>query len=370
MEAIPLVDVRLQYRNLHDELREAIRAVMESADFVLGRDVAEFEREFGEFLGVKHCIGVASGTDALLLALKAVNVGPGDEVIVPANSFVATAFAVSLLGALPVFADCTEDNYTIDTEQVEALISPRTKAVVPVHLYGNVARMEPLLETACRTGVSIIEDACQAHGARYRGKRAGTFGSAAAFSFYPGKNLGCFGDGGLVASNDPEVGRSVRLLRNYGQIEKYHHEMVGHNSRLDTLQAAVLRVKLRRLDDWNRRRRQIADHYREALSEVPVLLPPCGPLVEHVYHLFVIRTPQRASLVQHLQSRGISAGIHYPVPLHLQRPYRDLGYKPGQYPISERVCSEVVSLPMYPEMTEGQVEAVAAVVKEFFSKGS
>lgn len=370
MPDISLVDLRLQYRLLRDEIDEAMRNVVESSDFILGRDVREFEREFGEFLGIKHCIGVASGTDALLMVLKSLNIGPGDEVIVPAHTFVATAFAVSLAGARPVFADVKEDDYTIDPEQVETLISTRTRAVIPVHIYGHVADMERLLDTGLRNGLSVIEDACQAHGARFKGQRAGSFGVASAFSFYPGKNLGCFGDGGLVASNNLEIARSVQLLRNYGQIEKYHHELIGQNSRLDTLQAAVLRVKLRRLENWNDQRRRIADLYREALSEVPVALPRCLPTVEHVYHLFVIRSPKRSALLSHLHSQGISGGVHYPVPLHLQKPYQKLGYKAGQLPVSERVCSEVLSLPIYPEMTESQVLAVAEAVKDFFSRGS
>jgi dTDP-4-amino-4,6-dideoxygalactose transaminase len=370
MPDISLVDLRLQYSLLRDEIDGAMKRVMESADFILGHDVKEFEREFGEFLGINNCVGVASGTDALLMVLKALNIGPGDEVIVPAHTFVATAFAVSLVGARPIFADVKNDDYTIDPQQVETLISPRTKAVMPVHMYGHVADMDPLRETASRNGISVVEDACQAHGARYRGRRAGTFGIASAFSFYPGKNLGAFGDGGLVASNEPEIAKSVKLLRNYGQIEKYHHELIGQNSRLDTLQAAVLRVKLRRLENWNQQRRQIADLYREALSDVPVVLPRCLPTVEHVYHLFVIRSPQRSALLSHLHSQGIGAGVHYPVPLHLQKPYENLGYRAGQFPVSEKICSEVLSLPMYPEMTENQVGAVAEAVKNFFTKGS
>jgi dTDP-4-amino-4,6-dideoxygalactose transaminase len=369
MSDIALVDLRLQYQELKDVIDHALRNVIESADFILGSEVKEFEREFSDFLRVKHCVGVASGTDALIMVLKSLGIGPGDEVIVPANSFVATAFAVSLVGARPVFADVKEDDYTIDPDQVESLISPQSRTVIPVHIYGQAAEMERLLDISHRHNLWIIEDACQAHGAYYKGERVGSFGIASAFSFYPGKNLGCFGDGGLVASNDIEIAHSVRMLRNYGQIEKYHHELIGHNSRLDTLQAAVLRIKLHHLDLWNKSRRKIADLYREALCNIPVILPHCRPEAEHAYHLFVIRTEHRDSLMEYLHSKGIRAGIHYPVPLHLQKPYRELGYTAGQFPVSEKVCSEVLSLPIYPEMTEVQVALVAQAVKDFFVKG-
>jgi len=366
MPGIPLVDLKTQYQNLKIEIRAAIQAVMDRTDFVLGQDVELFEGEFARFVGVKHAAGVASGTDALTLILRALDVAPGDEVILPVNTFAATAFSVSLCGARPVFADVNEDDFNLDVDQASSLVMPKTRAIVPVHLFGRVADMDSLLTPARKAGIPVVEDACQAHGSSRGGKSAGGLGTAAAFSFYPGKNLGAYGDGGAVTTNDEWIAHKVRMLRNYGQPKKYHHDLLGCNSRLDTIQAAVLRVKLRYLDRWNRKRRELAALYREALADAPVIPPSDPDEGGHVYHVFAIRTQMRDALLDHLHNRGIGAGIHYPVPLHLQKPYRGLGYVPGDFPVAERLCQEILSLPIYPEMTEYQVHRVADAVIGFF----
>jgi dTDP-4-amino-4,6-dideoxygalactose transaminase len=361
---IPLVELAGQYRMLRDEILPAMDGVMSQAQFILGEDLTRFEEEFAAFCGARYCVGVASGLDALQLALRAVGVGPGDEVITAANTFIASALAVTHTGATPVLADVRADDFNLDPEAVERAITPRTRAILPVHLYGQPARMDEITYIARRHGLKVVEDACQAHGARYGGGRAGALGDAGCFSFYPGKNLGAYGDGGAVVTDDPQVAERLRLDRNYGSRVKYVHDSAGFNSRLDTLQAAVLRIKLRRLDGWNARRRELAALYRELLADADVLLPAEMRGLEHVYHLFVIRHPERDRLIADLHARGIGAGVHYPVPIHEQAPYANVRTVPDGAPVSTMLSREILSLPLYPEMTDEQVAEVAGAVRE------
>jgi dTDP-4-amino-4,6-dideoxygalactose transaminase len=360
---IPLVELAGQYRMLRDEILPAMDGVMSQAQFILGDEVTRFEEEFAAFCGARHCVGVASGLDALMLALRAVGVGPGDEVITAANTFIASALAITHAGATPVLVDVRNDDFNLDPQAVERAITPRTKAILPVHLYGQPARMDEIMDIARRHGLRVVEDACQAHGARYGAARAGAIGDAGCFSFYPGKNLGGYGDGGAVVTNDPQVAERLRLDRNYGSRVKYVHESDGYNSRLDTLQAAVLRIKLRRLEEWNERRRTLAALYRELLADADVLLPAEMRGVEHVWHLFVIRHPERDRLLADLHARGIGAGVHYPIPIHQQAPYAGVRTVPEGAPLSTLLAGQILSLPLYPEMTEAQVAEVAHAVR-------
>jgi dTDP-4-amino-4,6-dideoxygalactose transaminase len=362
---VPFVDLAAQYAAIREEVDAAIAEVLKGTDFILGRDVGLFEAEFAAYCGVAGAMAVDSGTSALELALRAYGIGSGDEVITAANTFIATALAISYTGATPVLVDADPQTHTLGVSLLERAITPRTKAIIPVHLYGQPADMDPILEIARKHQLVVIEDACQAHGARYKGRRAGSLGHAAAFSFYPAKNLGAYGDGGMVVSNDAQVIDAVKMLRNYGQRAKYHHELRGYNHRLDTLQAAVLRVKLRHLDAWNAARRQHARLYRELLADCPVELPIEADYAEPVYHLYVMRTRDRERLRRYLDERGISTGIHYPIPIHLQPAYRDLGYPQEAFPVTERYAAEILSLPMYAELTPHLVECVASAIKDF-----
>jgi dTDP-4-amino-4,6-dideoxygalactose transaminase len=366
MMKVPFIDLPAQHRALQQELNEAIAPVMERSDFALGKDVAAFEEEFAAFCGVQYAVGVDSGLAALELSLRALGIGPGDEVIVPAHTFVATAAAVTFAGARPVLVDVDERTYNLDVTQVEAAITPHTRAILPVHLYGLPADMEAVLALARKHGLFVVEDACQAHGAFYKGKRAGSLGHAAAFSFYPTKNLGGCGDGGIVVTDDAAVAEQVRAMRNCGQREKYIHELPPFNHRMDTLQAAILRVKLRYLESWIEARRRNAALYTQLLAGSDLVTPVEAPGATHVYHLYVIRTTRRDGLLAHLQQQGIGAAIHYPVPIHLQPFYAGNGFRPGQFPVTERVCDQVLSLPMFPELTESQVEYVVTQVHRFF----
>jgi dTDP-4-amino-4,6-dideoxygalactose transaminase len=367
-DQIPFVDLSAQYEAIAGEIEQAISGVLRRTDFILGGDVEQFEREFAEYSETSFAVGIDSGTSAIEMALRAYGIGPGDEVITVANSFIATALAISYTGARPVLVDVDPRTYNMDLSLLEGAITPRTKAVVPVHLYGQPVDMEPVLEIAGERGLVVIEDACQAHGARYNGKRVGSLGHAAAFSFYPGKNLGAYGDGGLVVTSDEQTADSLRMLRNYGQRQKYHHLLQGFNRRLDTLQAAVLRVKLPYLDGWNAARRRHAAQYNELLESAEVGMPFEPGYSESVYHLYVIRVADRDGLAAHLKERGVSAGIHYPVPIHLQPAYSELGYSAGSFPVSEQAAHEILSLPMYAELTEGQIEHVAEAVREFVQR--
>lgn len=363
MPDIPFGDLKRQTAALRGELEAAVMRVLDSGWYVLGKEVAAFEAEFAAFCGARHAVGVANGTEAIQLALLALGVGPGDEVITVPNAGVPGVAAIVLTGACPVLVDVDEDSCNMDPAGLEAAITPRTRAVLPVHLYGRTAALAPLLEIAGRHGVAVVEDCAQSHGARYAGRVTGTLGRVGCFSFYPTKNLGACGDGGAVITDDDDLAQRLRRLRVYGWSRKYYSETPGGtNSRLDELQAALLRVKLRHLEEWNGARRQRAAWYGE-------LLPgrPAGPLPgeDHVYHLYVVRSPRRDALQAYLRARGIGTDVHYPLPAHLQPVYRPLGYAEGAFPVSERLAREVLSLPMYPELTCAEVEAVAAAVRSF-----
>jgi dTDP-4-amino-4,6-dideoxygalactose transaminase len=364
-DRLPLVDLAAQRDAIAGELGAAVERALARTDWILGAEVAEFESEFAAYCGVEGAAGVDCGMSALELSLRALDVGPGDEVITAANTFIATAFAISNAGATPVLVDADPDRYTIEPALVEQAITGRTKAIVPVHLYGQLADMEALLAIADRHGLVVVEDACQAHGARLDGRRAGSFGDAAAFSFYPSKNLGAFGDGGIVVSNNELLLERVRLLRNYGQREKYRHDVVGFNRRLDTIQAAMLRTKLPHLDSWNARRRDAADLYGSLLTEIEIAPPSVASAVESVWHLYVIEVEHRDELRVHLGQAGIDTGIHYPVPIHLQPAYMSLGHTTGAFPVSERAAHRIVSLPMYPELSSRAIERVVDVIADF-----
>ncbi|HEY2159526.1 MAG TPA: DegT/DnrJ/EryC1/StrS family aminotransferase, partial [Isosphaeraceae bacterium] len=364
---IPLVDLKAQYRSIKPEVDAAVAGVMERCDFILGPAVGEFEREFARFVGAEHCVSVASGTDALWMAMQALGIGPGDKVLIPANTFIATALAVSDAGATPVLVDMDPATYNIDVDAARKALVPGVKAIVPVHLYGQPADMRGVLDLAREQGLIVIEDAAQAHGAVPEDGRCGTMGVASGFSFYPGKNLGAYGDGGAVCTSDGALAERMRKLRNWGGTVKYHHPERGFNSRLDTIQAAVLGVKLRHLADWNRRRRQVAAWYREALAPMQdrVELPAEAPgTVEHVYHLYVLRLRKgdRDAVLRRLNERGVGAGIHYPIPVHLQGAYADLGLGPGSFPEAEAAAKSILSLPIYAELTREQVDVVAAAL--------
>lgn len=363
---VPFVDLQTQHRVLSKDLDQAIHNVMARGDFALGEDVTRFEEEFAAFCGTRFAVGVDSGLSALDLSLRALGVGAGDEVIVPAHTFIATAAAATFAGAHPVFVDVSANTYNIDVSKIEAAITPRTKAIIPVHLYGLPAEMSEIMALADRYGLVVIEDACQAHGASYKGQRTGSIGHAAAFSFYPTKNLGGCGDGGMMVTNDENVAEQVRALRNCGQKEKYIHELAPFNHRLDTLQAAILRVKLQHLDEWIAARRSHAALYTELLSEIGEVAVPVEPAnTTHVYHLYVLWTRDRDALRSYLQEQGIATGIHYPIPIHLQPFYAGNGFQRGQFPITEKLCEGIVSLPMFPEMTDEQVQYVAEKVIAF-----
>jgi len=363
--SIPLVDLAAQHAEIAQEVSAGLAALFEASDFIGGKAVEEFERDYCETLGVPHCIGVANGTDALELALRAADVGPGDEVIVPANTFVATVGAVRRAGAKPVLADVDDECLLLDSHPVLAASSPRTKAIVPVHLYGQVAPIEELSASAAATGIAIIEDAAQAQGATRHGRPAGSFGVAAGTSFYPGKNLGAYGDAGAVLTVDANLARRVRLMRDHGSERKYDHEIVGWNSRLDTLQAIVLQAKLRRLARWNAARQVAAARYDSLLAEIPqVRVPVTMSGNVHVWHLYVVRVPERDRVLAALQAAGIGASIHYPTPIHLTGAYRSLGYGPGSFPVAEAAAEEILSLPLYPHITAVQQERVVAELKE------
>jgi dTDP-4-amino-4,6-dideoxygalactose transaminase len=372
--AVPFVDLQAQYRAIKAEVDEAIRRVLDSSAFILGREVEAFERAFSEYVGARECVGVSNGTAAIQLALTACGVGAGDEVIVPANTFFATAEAVSTAGATPVFVDCDPVTYNIDAARIEAAVTPRTRAVIPVHLYGQPADLDAVFEVAKRHNLIVIEDAAQAHGARYKGKRVGARGRASCFSFYPGKNLGAYGEGGAVTTDDAEVARRVRMLRDHGSEQKYRHEIVGYNFRLEGIQGAVLNVKLKHLDGWNESRRAHAARYRELLAPLAsagaVTLPREASDVEHVYHLFVIQTEARDALQRYLSAAGVQTGIHYPVPVHLQPAYASLKYKEGDFPSAESQSRRVLSLPMFAELTGRQIKYVADAVADFCAHSS
>ncbi|MFH1942974.1 MAG: DegT/DnrJ/EryC1/StrS family aminotransferase [bacterium] len=359
------LDLKRQYTNHQKEIDDAIRSVFDNGWFVLGEHVCQFEAEFARYLGAGHGVGVGSGTEAIHLALLACGVKAGDEVITVPNTAVPTVSAITFANATPKFVDIDPNTYTMNHELLESAITPRTRVILPVHLYGQAADMDPILKIAKKYDLKVIEDACQAHGAEYKGKKAGSLGDMGCFSFYPSKNLGCYGDGGFVCTNDERLAQAVRYLRNYGQADRYIHVTKGYNSRLDEIQAAVLRVKLKKLDGWNDLRRELAHDYNALLKHSDLMLPKESAYSRHVYHLYVVRSRQREQLQDFLGKRGIQTIIHYPIPIYLQESYSDLGMRSGTLPEAERAAKEILSLPLYPEITKEEMEEVARGIYEF-----
>jgi dTDP-4-amino-4,6-dideoxygalactose transaminase len=362
---VPFVDLRTQYHSIKPEIDSAVIRLLESGQFVLGQEVAAFEQEFAGYCQAQHGIGVNSGTSALHLALLAAGIGPGDEVITVPCTFVATVAAIVYTGARPVFVDVDPGSATMDVSQIEQAITPRTKAILPVHLYGLPADMDPILQIARTHGLRVIEDAAQAHGAEYKGRRVGAIGDMGCFSFYPGKNLGAYGEGGMIVTNDAEYARTLRMLRDWGQERKYHHVLKGYNYRLEGIQGAILRVKLRHLEAWTEARRARAAQYDDLLRDSGAIIPGATPGSRHVYHVYAVRLPRRDALQQHLNGQGVQTGIHYPIPVHLQDAYADLGCTAGDFPCAEQISRETLSLPMYPELPADDVAMIADLVCRF-----
>jgi dTDP-4-amino-4,6-dideoxygalactose transaminase len=359
---IPLADLKTQYHSIKAEIDAAISGVLESSQFILGREVAAFEEAFAEYCGGRYAIAVNSGTSALHLALLAAGIGEGDEVITVPYSFVATAASIRYTGAKPVFVDIDAASFNIDVNAIEAAITPRTKAIMPVHLFGQPADMDPILDIARRHNLLVIEDAAQAHGAEYKGRRVGSIGDFGCFSFYPGKNLGAYGEGGAVVTNNPEAVRTIRLLRNWGQEESYKHILRGYNYRMEGLQGAILRVKLKYLPQWTEARRAHGEAYNRLLAGTSVITPAVMPYARHVFHVYALRAPNRQALQSALTAAGVQTAVYYPIAIHMLDAHKDLGYRRGQFPVSERLCEEELSLPVYPELTERQIETIAGVV--------
>jgi dTDP-4-amino-4,6-dideoxygalactose transaminase len=360
---IPFVDLKSQYRSIKTEIARAIHQVLDESQYILGPAVSAFERDFAAFCTTREAIGVNSGTSALHLALLAAGVRAGDEVITVPFTFVATVAAIEYAGARPVLVDVEPDYWTMDPAKLAAAITPRTKAIVPVHLYGQPADMDPILAIAQQHGIPVIEDACQSHGSEYHGRRCGSMGQIGCFSFYPGKNLGAYGEGGAVVTNDPEVATRIRLLRAWGEETRYEHKYRGFNYRMDGIQGAVLGVKLKHLEAWTEARRTHAKTYAHALADSNVIPPVERNRTRHVYHVYVVRAQERDALRARLTDAGVQTGVHYPIPVHLQPAYRDLGYSAGDFPVSERAASEVLSLPIYPELTEAQIHTIAGICR-------
>lgn len=364
---VSFMDLSRMHKSLKNELKKAIDEVIDKNSYILGEKVEKFEENFASYCNVKYAAGVSTGTDALELILRAYNIGRSDEVILPVNSFIATASAVTFANAKPVFVDCAE-SYNINTDDIEKKITEKTKAIIPVHLYGQPCNMDKILEIANRNNLKVIEDACQSHGAEYKRKKTGSLGYAAAFSFYPAKNLGAFGDAGIVVSNNKNLIEKIKMLRNYGQSVKYHHDLLAFNKRMDAIQAAILDVKLKYLDKWNKQRREAAKEYNIELKELEKVVKK--PIEyndrKHVYHLYVIRTEKRDELENYLTKKGIATGLHYPIPIHLQKAYSNLGYKEGDFPISEKYSKEILSLPIFPGLTSKKIKFVCDGIKEFF----
>ncbi len=375
---VPFLDLKAQYQSIKEEVMPAIQNVIENTAFVLGKSVFDFEKAFADAHGVKYCHGVSAGTDGNHVVLWGLGIGPGDEVIIPANTFIATAWGATLNGAKPVFVDCDPESYNIDPKKVEEAITDKTKAIVAVHLYGQPADMDPLKEIAEKYNIHLVEDAAQAHFAEYKGKRIGGLADAASFSFYPGKNLGAYGEGGAVTTNNEELAKTFKMIRDHGAVEKYNHEIFGHNYRMSGIQGAVLGVKLKYLDEWTNARRSVAGKYRELLSDIDeIKLPVEMDYAKHVYHLFVIqvkgknpenKSEERNALQKYLGENGIASGLHYPIPLHLQPCFKNLGYSKGDFPNTEELAEQGLSLPMYPELSGEQINFVSEKIHEFFAK--
>lgn len=363
---VPFLDLKIQYKQIEHEVIPMVTEAMSNAAFIGGPQVTGLEKEFAEFCESHYCVGVNSGTDALRFALMAAGIGAGDEVITVPNTFIATTEAISQVGATPVFVDILPDTYNMDISLIEGKISSKTRAILPVHLYGQPAEMDSILEIAGKKNIIVIEDACQAHGALYKGRKAGSMGLAGCFSFYPGKNLGAYGEGGAVVTQDERIAKEISMIRDHGQEQKYYHAMEGYNGRLDAIQAGVLRIKLKKLADWNNARRKNAAYYNELLSKIDgVTTPVEADKVESVYHLYVILVDERDGLQKFLADKGVSTGLHYPVPLHLQKAYEHMGYKEGDFPVTEDVAKRLLSLPMFPELTKEQIEYVCESIKEY-----
>ena len=361
---IPYLDLKAQYAGIREEVRAAVDKVLDANQYILGPEVTEFEKEFAAFSSAEFGVALNSGTSALHLALLAAGIGAGDEVITTPSTFVATVAAIRYTGARPVFVDIDPETCTIDPDGIEAVITERTRAIIPVHLYGQMADMDPIMEIARRRGLVVIEDAAQAHGAEYRGRRAGSIGDIGCFSFYPGKNLGAYGEGGMAVTSNREYDARMRMLRDWGQEQRYHHVIQGYNYRMDGIQGAILRVKLRRLEEWTEGRRAAAAQYRKLLADSGVGLPVEREDCRHVYHVYAARVQDREALLQELLRRGVQTGIHYPIPVHLQQAHADLGYGPGDFPHTEKLASEELSLPMFAELTDEQLAAVCEAVRD------
>jgi dTDP-4-amino-4,6-dideoxygalactose transaminase len=362
--SVPFIDFTEQNKSIQAEVDACYRRVIEKSSFIMGPDVKKFEEEFARFCGTKFAAGVNSGTDALYLALSAMGIGPGDEVILPTHTFIATALCVSYTGAKVVFVDIEDVTYNICPESLKKAVTVKTKAVIPVHLYGQMANMSEIKAITDKRGIAILEDACQAHGARYQGIRSGAVGKAGCFSFYPTKGLGAWGDGGMVVTNDEKIHRMITMLRDYGRTDRYAHTIKGYNSRLDTMQAVVLSAKLKHLDEWNAMRQKVAAIYARELAGAGLVIPKVAPDRDHVYQTYAVRVKNREAVMDRLKAKGVTTLIHYPIPIHLQEAYRDAGYKAGDFPVAEKVVDEILSLPLFPHMTEAQVKDVAKAIKE------
>ncbi len=365
---VPFLDLKAQYKTIKDEISAAINEVIENTAFAGGPFVAKFENEFAKFCSTKHAIGVGNGTDALWASLVALGIGAGDEVITTPNTFIATAEAISLSGASPVFVDIDEKTHNMNPALIEAAITPKTKAIIPVHLFGQPADMDPIMAIAEKHGLKVVEDACQAHGAEYKGKKAGSIGALGCFSFYPGKNLGAYGEGGGIVTNDEALAAKIRMFRDHGQAKKYYHDIIGWNARLDGIQGAVLNVKLKYLSDWNEARRKHARDYSAGLSSIKdVIVPQEAQYAKHIYHIYALRVKDRDKFMAYLGEKGVASGIHYPIPLHLQNAYAFMQKGPGSFPVAEKCAAEYVSLPMFAELTDEQVAYVVEQIKGFYA---
>ena len=365
---VPFLDLKVQYESIHDEITTGLQQVLDNTAFAGGPFVEKFEKDFASFCGCKFAVGVSSGTTALWAVLSALGIGPDDEVITTPNTFIATAEAISCCGAKPVFVDINEQTYNLDPDNLESVITPKTKAVIPVHLFGQMADMDRIMQIAQKYGLFVIEDACQAHGAEYKGQRAGSFGDAGCFSFYPGKNLGAYGEAGAIVTNNDKLAERIRMFRDHGQVKKYYHSIIGWNARMDGFQGVVLSVKLKHLSVWNEMRRKNAQLYNKLLADEDAVITPLETdLTRHIYHIYAIRVKNRDELINVLAQENIFCGIHYPVPIHLQDAYKFLGYRTGSFPVTEKCVKELVSLPMFPELSREQIEKVTHEIKSFLN---
>ena len=366
VEPVPYLDLPAQMRPIRKEIEAAIARTLDNCSFCLGPDVVQFEKDFARFCGAEHCVAFNSGTSALHVAMLLLNIGRDDEVITTPSTFVATSWAISYVNAKPVYVDVDDATFNLNPDLVEKAITPRTKAIMPVHLYGHPVDLEPLLKICRKHNLPLIEDACQAHGAKYKGKVVGTFGEISCYSFYPGKNLGAYGEGGALVTNNAAYAARARALREHGSTQRYYHDEVGFNYRMEGIQGAVLAIKLKHLDKWTQQRRRVAHRYHELLADTPLQLPIEADYAESAYHLYVVRHPQRDDLKKHLEANKVGCALHYPLSLHMQKCYAHLGYKAGDFPVAEKAARECLSLPIFPEMTDAQTERVSEVIHEFF----